>query len=505
MRLRRGARRWLPELRSGTGALKRPGRLAVAAVALITAACAATGTAPTTVSTEPTTVGTHQPGRGGAEVSESVGAEASESVEGEVSESVGADAGVSPNGGFVSLSADVSCAFRGDGSTECWRRPERPESPGWITIDGRPTGGRCGIRTDGTLQCWDGEDDHRSGDRYEEFPFPGRRFTALSGGYELACAVDVDGALECTPYGYRIDLGDWMPAGEYVSVSMGFVIPCGVQVDGSVGCLNDMQPDGEFVSVSVGYATACGLQVGGEVVCWDFNDELGHAQALPPEALFQAVALGTSFACGLRVDGEVVCWGLRNSGVSGDERDRTHHDRPRGWNRDGGLWPQGPFTALDVSLHDDEICALRPTGEVVCWNNGSATHEPPGGRFVGLDAGSTATCGLRPGGEALCWNTDDGAPNTLDGAYTTLTGGTAAACGLRPGGKLACGLDLTGEITCWHSTESWHEPTPRGPFSAVTVGAEHTCALRPDGTAECWTPHWPPGADPATTARDRAS
>ena len=639
-------------------------------VALIVAACATTSTAPTTTttttvptttSTEPATTGTHRPDRGG--VSES-----------EVPDSVGADGGVSPNGGFVSLSASVSCAFRGDGSTECWRPLERPESPGWITIDGSQRSGKCGIRIDGTLQCWDGEDDHIGGPPedpdlpYLEFPFPGRLFTALSGGHDLACAIDVEKALACTmAHGYPIDLGDYMPDGEFISVAAGSSTTCGVRVDATVGCVGGLEFDGEFVSVAVGYDHVCKVRVGGEVVCWyDGDGEHNYGKASPPDGSFSEIVVDRVSSCGLRVDGEVVCWGLRDSGPVWDKAGA-------GWNQDGGLWPRGPFTALDLG-HEGEICALRVGGRVACWNNGSATHEPPGGRFVAVDAGPAATCGLRPDGEvecwgydekgsdsvvpldweppagpftavsvgdgyacalrgdgeatcwdrddlpgereirrrlrppagpftaisaggnvtcalrgdgeavcwglyatqdevslaapppgpfvairaawdqacalrpdgeAVCWNTGDGALSALDGSYRTLIGGVAAACGLRLSGELACadadhrlarhapditfravaahgdlgcgsdfggditcaahvvhacGLDFAGEITCWHSAESWHEPTPPGPFSAVTVGAEHTCALRPDGTAECWTPHWPPGAAPAATA-----
>ena len=588
--------------------------------------------------------------------------------------------GVSPNWGFVSLSADVGCAFRGDGSTACWLSRYRPEllelpesAAGWIAIDGGAGSGYCGIRVDGTVQCWGGyvgvgmEGD--PGLPYAEFPFPGRRFTALSGGHEFACAIDVDRSLACTLlYGYVID--DWVgfvPEGEFVSVSSGS-IACGVRVDGTLGCLDlggFVVPEGEFVSVAVAYHEICAVRVGGQVMC--FGEEDDDEQSSPPEGVFAAVAASSAFFCGLRVDGDVVCWGLRDGRDlrSGDERDRRYFDWSVGWNRDGGSRPRGPFVALDVARHgDEEICALRPSGEVVCWNNGSGTHEPPGGAFVALDAGPTATCGLRSGGEvdcwgfdapggqirplgwdppagpftavsvgvgyacalrvggevacwgrgllrksrdreetigerevrrrleplpgpfvavsagnsfacglrgdgevacwgmhdtrlgieladppagpftairagygdacglrpngdAVCWNTQDGTQTTLAGGpFAALTGGDALACGLRRSGDFACadatnplarhapdtafraaaavrhacGLDFHGEITCWGDGESWHEPTPPGPFTSVTVGNEHSCGLRPDGTAECWTPHWPPTADPAAAA-----
>ena len=89
------------------------------------------------------------------------------------SEPVDALTGVSPNRGFVSLSADVSCAVRGDGSAACWASltPEQmslipgvsvghrsvplelPAAGDWVVIDGYPSSGYCGIHADGTLRC----------------------------------------------------------------------------------------------------------------------------------------------------------------------------------------------------------------------------------------------------------------------------------------------------------------------------------------------------------------
>ena len=381
----------------------------------------------------------------------------------------------------------------------------------------------CGIHTDGSLQCWGGEDDHLGGPpddpypddpylSYEEFPFPGRRFTALSGGYELACAIDIDRSLVCTLYGYVIDLGRILPEGEFVSVSAGPAQVCGVRVDATLGCLGGHggfvpigEPEGEFVAVAVGSGRACAVRVGGQVVCWgddDPGDKYGkYGQSPPPEGMFRAVAGGDLFFCGLRVDGEVVCWGLRDTRdvVSGDEQDRTSYHWSGGWNKDGGRWPRGPFTALDVGFYGDEICALRVSGDVVCWNNGSATHEPPGGTFVAVDAGATATCGLRPDGEVECWGFDapDGRPRTLDwdppaGPFVAVSVGVGYACALRADGEVACwGRGKVRDSPDSDATIGEREirrrlqPLP-GPFVAVSAGDESTCALRGDGDVACW-------------------
>ena len=141
-------------------------------------------------------------------------------VGGGLSEPAGEVSGVSPNRGFVSFSADVSCAFRADGSTGCWHWPRRPEllefpesATGWITIDGSRTGGMCGIHTDGALQCWGGEDFHA--------------------GPTATCGLRPDGEAEC--WGFDAPDGrprplDWDPqAGPFVAVSVGNGYACGLR------------------------------------------------------------------------------------------------------------------------------------------------------------------------------------------------------------------------------------------------------------------------------------
>ena len=411
---------------------------------------------------------------------------------------------VSPNRGFVSVNAGLGCAFRDDGTRLCWNSRWAWLSPlpdELVYLDGPVDldSDLCWIHTDGILECIKPHMDEVSGPPedpfpgYEEFPFPGRRFTALSGG-RFACAIDVDGALACTGYGWPIDWvwdgpGAHPTEGEFVSVSAGKPHMCGVRVGGELLCWSShyyrrrrpavlSPPVGEFTSVSVGRWHACAVRVGGEVVCWG-GEEHDGGQFSPFDGLFRAVAVG-SRTCGLRVDGEVEC-------------------RGSGWNDNEGVWPSGPFTALDVG---DQICALRPGGEVVCWGDGSGTHRPPGDAFVALDAGPTATCGLRPDGEVVCWGHD----TTLGGARLLLAWDVPAGpfAAVSVGNDYACALRPDGEVACWgrgklppiYRGETYEErenrrrlEPPAGPFSAISAFDEYTCGLRPDGEAVCWGMH----------------
>ena len=399
----------------------------------------------------------------------------------------------SPNRGFVSLNANVACGFGGDGTMRCWADRSHREDSGerFIAIDGSRNkySARCGIHHDGVFECWGGHsrevvdpDDPWPG--YEEFPFAGEKFTSLSAGH-FACAVRTDGALRCTSFGYPVR---WEPpVGEFVAVSVARSWACAIRTDGTLACWSGDErdeipptPAGRFVAVSVGDEHLCAVRVGGALVCWG-DDESGKASPPPGEFLSVAVTLG--FSCGIRADSEVVCWGQR------DILREWYH----GWNNDGGLWPHGPFTALDVTDRFGEICALRASGEIVCWNNGTATHHPPGGEFVALDAGDRYTCGLRPTGAALCWGHDIDhehyePPDPIwlaplqwrapPGRFTAISAGDDGH---------ACGLRTTGAVRCWgHDDGGGRTRTPPGLFTAISAGEGFSCGLRTTGDATCW-------------------
>ncbi len=403
-------------------------------------------------------------------------------------------AGWALNRGFESFANDFNCGFRADKSMQC--PSGRTYRGRWlVALDGNYTTD-CGILVDGRLRCWV-PPPHQiggPGGRPEPFPFGDERFTALSaGGFQ--CGIGEDRTLACTQDGFDPDdfpLMDPMmpPAGEFAAVSVGYDDACAIGVDRELACWHESlgggseplpaPPAGEFVSVSVSYRHACAVRVGGEVVCW--GDD-AYGQASPPAGTFGAVAVTGLYSCGLRGDGEVRCWGRRIDDPNSRQEGRNWL---LGWNQYGGLWPAGPFAALDLSGYVPRICAVRAgSGEAVCWNDGTATHRPPGGAFVALDAGAWATCGLRPDGAVDCWGHEKGLYGALDGPmswdvpggpFTDITVGDGHACGLRPGG----------EAVCWGHNHGGRAAAPPGPFTTLSAGDYATCALRPDGEATCW-------------------
>jgi len=82
------------------------------------------------------------------------------------------------------------------------------------------------------------------------------------------------------------------------------------------------------------------------------------------------VAAGHHHACAVRASGEVVCWGDRHRGDGDDGshalvRSGERHRIP------------GIDDAIAVSAGDRDSCALRRNGRVSCWAESS--DDPPTG------------------------------------------------------------------------------------------------------------------------------
>lgn len=57
-----------------------------------------------------------------------------------------------------------------------------------------------------------------------------------------------------------------------------------------------------------------------------------------------------------------------------------------------------------IGTGDSHTCALRDTGEVVCWgSNDKGQADAPAGKFRWLSAGQDRTCAVAESGEVRCW------------------------------------------------------------------------------------------------------
>ncbi len=57
-----------------------------------------------------------------------------------------------------------------------------------------------------------------------------------------------------------------------------------------------------------------------------------------------------------------------------------------------------------MSAGSDHDCALRESGEVVCWgDNARGQTDVPSATYQAVSAGSGFTCALRESGAVVCW------------------------------------------------------------------------------------------------------
>lgn len=315
------------------------------------------------------------------------------------------------------------------------------------------------------------------------------------------------------------------PEGEFVDVSVSSRTSCGVRVDGSLVCWGDFfgePPGGEFTAVSVGEEVACALRADGSPVCWgaEWRDGLVESGLLePPAGEFVDVSIypRSLTGCGVRIDGSLVCWGGGHYGQldvpGGEFTEVVTGPRLCALSVAGGLacWgdpynkgllyaPLGVFQS--VSSRSGYACAVRDSGELVCWGaNPPVGDGPPGGEFTEVSVAGAGMCALTVGGDAACWGTGRPELDTVRaGPFTQISASSGVVCALR----------TSGETKCW-GNRTWYDGTayvskfgdwrpPAGRFAQVAAHGRgrgdsymYACGIRADTTIACWN-----HGDPAT-------
>jgi hypothetical protein len=224
-----------------------------------------------------------------------------------------------------------------------------------------------------------------------------------------------------------------------------------------------------------------------------------------------AIATSATAGCALRA-GQVYCWGDdRNSaGIVGDGSDF----------RELVLAPMRPVLgltdAVDIVAGAFHFCALRATGDAVCWgrgNSGQLGHgllenaEGPalvtgGHTWAQLGAGDLQTCGRRTDGAVFCWGDRTATPETAVPVEVTRTDGSSMnATELGVGSDHVCVIDAVDDrVRCAgrNSSEQLGSDAPNEsptfdlPVAGLTIatqlgiGGATSCARLMDGTVECW-------------------
>jgi alpha-tubulin suppressor-like RCC1 family protein len=138
----------------------------------------------------------------------------------------------------------------------------------------------------------------------------------------------------------------------------------------------------EAVELSLGALHGCALDSDGGVACWGDGaaGQLGvpdgaagrsEPAAVPDLDDIVQVSAGGLHTCALRADGRVLCWGANDEGQLGDGR-LVHGDPCR---LGADVFDCARTPAVVVGLDDATLvsagakhtCALRSSGDVLCW------------------------------------------------------------------------------------------------------------------------------------------
>ena len=311
----------------------------------------------------------------------------------------------------------------------------------------------------------------------------------------------------------------------------------------------------EVTQVSSGENHLCALKNDKTVVCWGAGDkgQLGHGadtKSYTPQVVVDSsgtgvlsnvkqITTGEEYSCALKDDETVWCWGYNSSGQLGDNS-QTNSNIPV---QVVGIGNSGVLGNIaQISGGGVHTCALKNSGEVLCWGNGTSGRlgdgntatslypvrvidlgESSGGRPLRgirqVSTGSFHACALTYDEKALCWGaTGNGrlgigesilsnsiavvvaSGEPLGGTpwanVTQITGSAAHTCAVNTSNDVFCwGYNGSGRVGLAVTTDDAWTPQPvynfdgsdyLGDVEQVSGGKDHTCALKTDNTVHCW-------------------
>ena len=231
----------------------------------------------------------------------------------------------------VDIESGHGCALNDAGELECWGNsnygvPAHPTASGYQMVS---VGiySACAIRSDNTLDCWG--HDQTSGFFYGSWTYRTYVYTTY---YDWTCQCYKTGFT----YQYRTAWGNRYQDACYLG-------DCGVI---------DNEPAGTYAKVAVGTRHACALSTSGSIECWGIgvNDCAGYNSCYG----------SSSYTCS-----------SNNGGTPGTCSTGSYtYGQATDAPTDSGY--------IDLAVKDDRNCALKDTGEIVCWGaNGTAVDSAP--------------------------------------------------------------------------------------------------------------------------------
>ena len=176
-------------------------------------------------------------------------------------------------------------------------------------------------------------------------------------------------------------------------------------------------PVGSFTAVDAGVNLSCAIQESTRAIeCWGSSG----VNLRPPVGRFTAVSADFSHACGIRDTGEITCWGSSRHTIEQSGRKGTLETGQTDA-------PDGIYTAISAGDSGRHHCAIREGSAITCWGMNASIHiddagvvqitetrqiDAPDGEFTSVSVGQAHTCAIRTSGEIVCWGADGGGQAT---------------------------------------------------------------------------------------------
>jgi len=190
---------------------------------------------------------------------------------------------------------------------------------------------------------------------------------------------------------------------------------------------------------------ACAVRADGQAFCWgaSYNCDLGPDQyvwqcpdqtsAAPVAGLSDAVSIsaGEYGTCAIKASGDMVCWGENSEGELGTGGDASSGEYPYSWGTNTPVSVLNVSHAVSTAAGEISNCSLLGDGTVMCWGWGGRAGTTLGrGEDVYESANPEVVVGL----------TD---------AVQLARGGTSSShyCAIRATGAVVCwGYNYSGEL-----------------------------------------------------------
>ncbi|MBV7333893.1 hypothetical protein KFU94_37805 [Chloroflexi bacterium TSY] len=367
----------------------------------------------------------------------------------------------------------------------------------------------CAVTSGGGVKCWGRNKSGQLGDstiidRSTPVDVIGLTsgVTAISAGWNHACAVTSGGGVKCWGRNNSGQLGDGTKADRHTPIDVSNLT-------------------NGVAAISTGENHTCALMSSGGVKCWGENGDgqLGDGSTtdrnMPVDVNgltngVSAISVGWNHVCAL-TNGEAKCWGDNKFNQLGDGS-ATDRNTPV----DVSGLTSGVTGIAAGEIH---TCAII-SGGVKCWGgngsgqlgDGTTTGRSTPTDVSGLTSGITAitigafhTCALTSNKSAKCWGDNlygqlgDGTTsrrntpvdvNGLDTDITAIAAGWDHTCVITNGGGMKCwgrnGRGQLGDGSAPFRSIPVDVSSLTNSVTMLVAGWDHACALTNTGGVKCW-------------------